>query len=78
MRVRGDGRMYIVNLSVSGYFDIEWNDIYHYVLYTRGGPYWQNVRVSVLCSPCQLGPYFKDFKRHNWNFSDSIQQIRLC
>jgi hypothetical protein len=28
-----------------GYFDIMWNDIYSYVLFTRGGPYWQLSKV---------------------------------
>lgn len=47
MKVRGDGRSYFLNISTKGYFDISWNDTYHYVLYTRGGPYWQITRVCI-------------------------------
>ncbi|OXA60119.1 complex I intermediate-associated protein 30, mitochondrial [Folsomia candida] len=45
MRVRGDGRSFVINLSVAGFYDITWNDVYHYVLFTRGGPYWQFVKI---------------------------------
>ncbi|XP_011861947.1 PREDICTED: probable complex I intermediate-associated protein 30, mitochondrial [Vollenhovia emeryi] len=45
LRVRGDGRCYMLTISTRGIFDLTWNDVYHYVLHTRGGPYWQYVRV---------------------------------
>ncbi|XP_011176188.1 complex I intermediate-associated protein 30, mitochondrial isoform X1 [Solenopsis invicta] len=45
LRIRGDGRCYVLNIATRGMFDLTWNDVYHYVLHTRGGPYWQYVRV---------------------------------
>nr|XP_050857924.1 complex I intermediate-associated protein 30, mitochondrial isoform X1 [Vespula vulgaris] len=45
MRVRGDGRTYMINIGTKGLYDINWNDLYNYVMYTRGGPYWQYVKI---------------------------------
>lgn len=45
MRIRGDGRSYLINIASEGEYDVLWNDVYHYVLYTRGGPYWQDVKI---------------------------------
>jgi len=44
-RVRGDGRTYVIALYTPGVFDMLWNDTYHFFLFTRGGPYWQDVKI---------------------------------
>lgn len=46
MRIRGDGRNYMINIGNRGFFDLTWKDIYNYTLFTRGGPYWQYVKIS--------------------------------
>lgn len=45
LRVRGDGRPWMINIATETYFSHQKDDIYSYFLYTRGGPYWQDVKV---------------------------------
>lgn len=58
MRVRGDGRSYVLNLSTAGFYDITWNDVYHYIIFTRGGPYWQFIKVKAQKNTIQVGIKF--------------------
>ncbi|XP_029316382.1 complex I intermediate-associated protein 30, mitochondrial [Cottoperca gobio] len=45
LRVRGDGRPWMINLATETYFSHQGDDMYNYFLYTRGGPYWQEVKI---------------------------------
>ncbi|KAH3853760.1 hypothetical protein DPMN_096292 [Dreissena polymorpha] len=45
LRVRGDGRNYMVILQMQRIWDHLFYDMYNYPLYTHGGPYWQNVVI---------------------------------
>lgn len=47
LRVRGDGRPWMVNIQSEMYFSGQWDDLYNYFLYTRGGPYWQDVKIPL-------------------------------
>ena len=45
LRVRGDGRRFIANITAPtlGRKD----DVWQCFIYTRGGPEWENIRVSL-------------------------------
>ncbi|KAM7403568.1 hypothetical protein PAMA_004155 [Pampus argenteus] len=45
IRLRGDGRPWMINIASETYFSHQRDDLYNYFLYTRGGPYWQDVKV---------------------------------
>ncbi|XP_035734368.1 complex I intermediate-associated protein 30, mitochondrial-like [Vespa mandarinia] len=67
MRVRGDGRTYMINIGTKGLYDIHWNDLYNYVIYTRGGPYWQYVKI----------PFSKFFLSSHGRIQDDQEPIAL-
>nr|XP_033807648.1 complex I intermediate-associated protein 30, mitochondrial isoform X2 [Geotrypetes seraphini] len=47
LRIRGDGRPWMVNLGTEMYFSHQKDDLYNYFMFTRGGPYWQDVKASM-------------------------------
>jgi len=67
MMVRGDGRKYMINLKIKRDFDIAWDDRWHYPLYTRGGPYWQYVKI----------PFSKFYFGHAGYIQDRQEKVNL-
>ena len=45
LKIRGDGRTYFMNIHLDNYIDMHWFDLHQYPIYTRGGPYWQDVII---------------------------------
>jgi NADH dehydrogenase [ubiquinone] 1 alpha subcomplex assembly factor 1 len=45
IKVRGDGRSYMMLLSQMHTFDMTETYMFAYPLYTRGGPYWQHAKI---------------------------------
>ena len=52
MKVRGDGRNYLLTLAFDYEFDVMWGSQHHYRLFTRGGPYWQIAKVMQFTRCC--------------------------
>lgn len=47
IKYRGDGRKYGLVLNTATYeCDLQYYDYYAFPIYTRGGPYWQTVRIN--------------------------------
>ncbi|XP_015245984.1 PREDICTED: complex I intermediate-associated protein 30, mitochondrial [Cyprinodon variegatus] len=67
MRIRGDGRPWMVNIAAETYFSHQKDDIYSYFLYTRGGPYWQDVKI----------PFSKFFLTHRGRIQDDQHPLWL-
>lgn len=45
LRVRGDGRPWMVNIYTDPYFSHQKDDLYSYFMFTRGGPYWEEIKI---------------------------------
>lgn len=46
IKFRGDGRKYAVVINTGSYYnDLTYYDTYMFPMYTRGGPYWQTLRI---------------------------------
>ncbi|KZC06352.1 PREDICTED: complex I intermediate-associated protein 30, mitochondrial [Dufourea novaeangliae] len=45
LRIRGDGRCYMLNVLQRGHYDMGWYHSFHYFIYTTGSPYWQHVKI---------------------------------
>ncbi|TKS87079.1 Complex I intermediate-associated protein 30 [Collichthys lucidus] len=67
LRVRGDGRPWMITVGAETYFAHQKDDMYCYFLYTRGGPYWQDVKI----------PFSKFFLSHCGRIQDDQHPLWL-
>ncbi|KAE8587708.1 hypothetical protein XENTR_v10022078 [Xenopus tropicalis] len=77
LRVRGDGRPWMVNIKSDSYFSQQRDDLYNYFIYTQGGPYWQDIKcrenVYISLSSCCLWqiPFSKFFLSSRGRIQDN-------
>ncbi|XP_061749893.1 complex I intermediate-associated protein 30, mitochondrial [Nerophis ophidion] len=67
LRVRGDGRPWLINIATETFFSHQKDDLYNYFLYTRGGPYWQDIKI----------PFSKFFLSHRGRIQDNYHGLSL-
>lgn len=67
LRVRGDGRPWMVNIREDTDFIQKSNQMYSYFMFTRGGPYWQEVKI----------PFSKFFFSNQGRIRDAQFQLLL-
>ncbi|NXG43664.1 CIA30 protein, partial [Psilopogon haemacephalus] len=67
LRVRGDGRPWMVNIYTDPYFSHQKDDLYNYFMFTRGGPYWEEIKI----------PFSKFFLSSRGRVQDSQHPIWL-
>uniref|UniRef100_A0A8D2AFD1 Complex I intermediate-associated protein 30, mitochondrial n=1 Tax=Sciurus vulgaris TaxID=55149 RepID=A0A8D2AFD1_SCIVU len=67
LRVRGDGRPWMVNIKEDTDFIQRKNQMYSYFMFTRGGPYWQEVKI----------PFSKFFFSNQGRIRDAQYQLLL-
>ncbi|NWI90536.1 CIA30 protein, partial [Pitta sordida] len=67
LRVRGDGRPWMVNIYTDPYFSHQKDDLYNYFMFPRGGPYWEEIKI----------PFSKFFLSSQGRIQDSQHPIWL-
>ncbi|XP_034015226.1 complex I intermediate-associated protein 30, mitochondrial [Thalassophryne amazonica] len=67
LRIRGDGRPWMIYITPETYYTHHKDDMYNYFIYTRGGPYWQDVKI----------PFSKFFLTHRGRVQDGQYNLWL-
>uniref|UniRef100_A0A8C8SYH2 Complex I intermediate-associated protein 30, mitochondrial n=1 Tax=Pelusios castaneus TaxID=367368 RepID=A0A8C8SYH2_9SAUR len=67
LRVRGDGRPWMVSIYTDPYYALQKDDLYCYFIYTRGGPYWEDIKI----------PFSKFFLSSQGHIQDNQYELWL-